>query len=151
MLIALRAHKIADWKIVGFFHDLVMDSITKDPTFKQGLRKILTRAGIEEVIRNNTWISRGYFPGTGTFFKVVVVEQDSYSNNGYKYFVKITMPSRQSKLRHHNANITVAKIKEMVSEATLLGDTAEPPLKLKKQRCMRPKGAKLHRIKKRGL
>lgn len=171
LLIALRGHNIPDYKIFGHFNDLVNKAIHSEPTYKKGdrVKWAFIQHGNQhnETFVTNFWIHREYYPNTGIFYKMKVLETNR-EHVQEKYYVKVEMKVRPVKTSRRKRKVKIpalgpygartewrnpgpaehcrhlypSDISDLILEGEIFGQTSAEPLKLAKQKAMYLKGWK---------
>ena len=171
LLIALRGHNLPDYKIFGHFNDLINKAITSEPTYKKGdrVKWAFIQHGNQhnETFATNFWIHREYYPDTGIFYKMTVLETNREHVNE-KFFAKIEMKVRPTKTSRRKRKVYVPAmgpyaagmqwksfgpaehcrhlypndISDLILEGEIFGQVSSEPLKLVKQKAMFLKGWK---------
>lgn len=108
-------------------------------------------------VKKRAWIMRGFFPGTGLFFKLTIGTEDSGSGNKYSYFVKASPLRVNHFIKGVNREASVVVNSDKLNEDIVnrmeneffgadheLKNLLEEQIKL--PRCMSPKGLQIFRF-----
>jgi hypothetical protein len=104
--------------------------------------------------RFNTYILKGYYPGTPTVFRVTLIHDVSHTVSDANYFAKVTMPNiiLNNKLVNKSVRFssdTIDKYIAGVAETEIFG-TEPPPIvevnKLNIPKCISPRGMPVYKL-----
>ena len=131
---------ISENEVLGFFDGVLEQMHTCPPNFtrKPYTKKLDSTAMLEDKV----WILRGYYPGTGIFFRVTLIESkpawmDEWSIHAS---VKACYPTKKRSIP-----IDSKEVRKYMAENALLGEPV-PRIELKPQRLFTPKGMKPFRL-----
>lgn len=121
--------------VLSFFDDTIHQMMDCKPNL---VRKPYSKAVDNQEIGIPIRVLRGYYPGTGIFFKIILT---TFSENmGGHHRAKVSTPAQ---LRHPIRLVfDKCKLKEFMAERELLAYEGEELIPFKKQRLMTPKGMK---------
>lgn len=134
---------ISENEVLGFFDGVLEEMHKCDPNFTR--KPYSKKTDSDGKIQEKVWILRGYYPGTGIFFRVTLIESKPYYSNDSMFFTKIVAcyPTKKRSIP-----IDSKEVRTYIAENALL-DAPIPRLELKPQRLFTPKGMKPFRLMKR--
>lgn len=133
--------KIPETEVVGFFDGVIEQMYACPPNFT---RKPYSKK-TEKPIEDKVWLLRGYYPNTGIFFKVTIVQTKNDWSDEESIFSKVRAVTT-GKGRH--ITIDSKEIRRCIAENVLIGEPM-PHIDMKPQRLLTPKGMKPFRLNKR--
>lgn len=129
---------ISENEVLGFFDGVLEQMHACPPNFtrKPYTKKLDSTAVLEDKV----WILRGYYPGTGIFFRVTLIESKFAWMGSLHASVKACYPTTKRSIY-----IDSKGVRKYIAENALLGEPI-PRIKLKPQRLFTPKGMKPFRL-----
>jgi len=142
LIIAIADTKgIERYEVMAFFDETIsaMSQCPPNLTRRQGAKKTDPDYNIPIPI----WVLRGYYPGTGIFFKITLIHDNTSTyNNGM--FAKVHHLNMHN-LWKDRVHLDAEAVRRAVAEKELIGHDL-PQMELKPQRLMTPKGMKPFRL-----
>lgn len=134
---------ISENEVLGFFDGVAEQMHACDPNFtRKPYTKKMDAGG---KITDKVWILRGYYPGTGIFFRVTLIESKPDWMDEWSIYCSVKACYSTKK---RTIGIDSKEVRTYLAENAMLGE-AIPPIELKPQRLFTPKGMKPFRLKKR--
>lgn len=136
-------------EIAGFFSDKICECIDAPPNYTHVFNpnKPYTKKADRPKLDHGVWLVRGYYPKTGIFFKLTVVENKNpwlealgpeYKDPPYHAKAVMAKPTEPKKF----ITIKGSEIMEKSTENTLLDSRSDIEMDLEYRRLMHPKGVK---------
>jgi hypothetical protein len=146
LFIAIKYCGIEDVVIAKYFDSLIMECLNSTPTYAKG--KTVRDGSLKENVKTasrDVWIVRGYFPGTGIFYKLRLFgdyyDYPNQDTSKIPYMAHLELKTRPWKTVKP-VIFESSKVQEAVMEYTLLGASTFKVDYGRKQKTMSPADVK---------